>query len=226
MNKLIFFCLAVFSSLQGTPSAQDILIAKENMLDAVAMLRGWCTQEKSTAIFNLVLTAQPKICVEIGVFNGASLISAAMALKLNREGIIIGIDPWNSEECIKYFDPIERHCIKYWKRFDMEQLYENYLQSLQLYELNPYVRTLRKTSFEAASEIGAIDILHIDGNFGGEMPLRDLQMYVPKVKSGGYILFHDMQRSPAQIQCLRESCNMVGIIDQDVGAPTLLFKKR
>ena len=37
----------------------------------------------------------------------------------------------------------------------------------------------------------SIDILHVDGNHTQDIALGDVQMYLPKVKKGGYIWLDD-----------------------------------
>ena len=52
----------------------------------ILKLEGWCGLEKSNELYNLVIDQKPKVLVEIGVFEGKSLFSQALALKENGSG--------------------------------------------------------------------------------------------------------------------------------------------
>jgi predicted O-methyltransferase YrrM len=72
----------------------------------------------------------------------------------------------------------------------------------------------------------SIDILHIDGNHATEAVLKDVRLFLPKVKRGGYIWFDDADwpsTLPAQklllIQCFV-------IKERSEGNSCLLFQKR
>lgn len=55
-------------------------------------------------MFDLILKENPKVYVEIGVWGGSSIFPTALALKLlNNKEVVFAIDPWNSEEYIKYY---------------------------------------------------------------------------------------------------------------------------
>jgi hypothetical protein len=226
MKKIIFLALILFSTARAEYSVDDVAMAKKKIPQIRRTQYGWCSLEKATAIFDLILATEPKVCVEIGVFGGASLVPAAMALKLIGKGIVIGIDPWNLPEAVKYFDPIHQEkMIKYWNTFHMELIYDSYLDCLRSCELQSFVQTIRKPSLEAAQEIDSIDILHIDGNVGGDMPLRDVQLYLPKIKSGGYIWLNDAIHQVPAMEYLLMSCDMIQTVDEGV-MPTTLFRKR
>lgn len=226
MKKIIVLLLAVFSTAHAEISSQDVDAVKKEICDRLPTLYGWCSQEKALAMFDLVLETKPEICVEIGVFGGASLFPAAMALKLIGKGTIIGIDPWDRLECIRHFDPIaDKEHIKWWSKLNLDYIYSSYLHCLRSCGLDVYVQTIRKTSLDAAAEISSIDILHLDGDFGGDMPMKDVLLYLPKVKSGGYIWLNDAikRNRDAAIEVLLESC----YIEKAVSNQTcILFRKR
>lgn len=218
--------ITVASIVQADHSPSDIAAVKKGISERLPTLYGWCSQEKAIAIFDLVLEIKPKVCVEVGVFGGASLFPAASALQLIGEGVVIGIDPWDRLECVRYFDPIaDKEHIKWWNKVNLDYIYSSYLHCLKMCDLEPYVQTIRKTSLEAAAEIPPIDILHLDGNFSADMPLKDVQLYLPKVKSGGYIWLNDAinkNRDPV-IEVLLESCYIVKAVNNQT---CILFRKK
>ncbi len=187
---------------------------------------GWCSEEKAQAFADLVVKVKPKVCVEIGVFGGASLIPVACALKALGSGIILGIDPWDNAECVKYLDYAEdKEHIDWWSSVKLNFVYYHFLDKLILYELEDCCRILKMTSDRAVSEIGEIDILHIDGQRSQEQTLKDAKTYFPKVVSGGYIwvgdtLFYNKQKA---IDFLLEKCEIETVVDN---GNCVLFKKR
>ena len=54
-----------------------------------------------------------------------------------------------------------------------------------------YITIYKSKSSDCVDMIDKIDILHIDGNHEEESSYRDVELYVPKVKKGGYIWFDD-----------------------------------
>src|SRR3990167_10736869 len=90
-------------------------------LDCMEPLQGWCTREKAAYLIDLILIEKPKKIVEIGVFQGKSLIPMACALEANGSGLIFGIDPWNAQDAaagLKH--PVNR---SFWIHTDFEKLF-------------------------------------------------------------------------------------------------------
>lgn len=194
MNRIIaiilsFFC---FSSLHCTEKNAEEL--KERVCQALPNFYGWCSREKALNFIDLVLQVKPKLCVETGVFGGASVFPVASALKFLGKGVIIGIDPWDKLECIKWFDPVEEAAdLNWWGNLNFDHIFMSYLDLIKRYGLIDYCITYKTTSEKAAAEISAdsIDILYIDGNHSEAISTQDVRLYLPKVHSGGYIWFND-----------------------------------
>ncbi len=217
-----FFCF--FSFLNAHINNEGEL--KQYVCTVLPTLEGWCSEEKAENFINLVLKVKPKVCVEIGVFGGASLFPVASALKFLDSGLVIAIDPWDKLECIKNFDPIEEAAhLNWWGKVNLDRVYNNYLNSLKQYGLENYCLTIRKSSAKAADDIGTIDILYIDGDHSEDGFTSDTLLYLPKVCSGGYVWLNDSLSVQAQpsIDLLLDSCDVVRLID---GGNCILFKKR
>lgn len=221
MRKWIaLFCVSF------TLYADPIEEVKAKVAQVTPNLYGWCTKEKAMHFVDLVFEVEPELCVEIGVFGGRSLFPVAASLKALDHGMVIAIDPWNKEEVVRYFDPTKDQAhIDWWSRLNYEQIYNSFLGMLVQYQLEDYVITLRTTSELASYAIGDIDILHIDGNHNEQVSNQDIQLYLPKVRQGGYIwltdtLWSDLQSS---VDLLFEACDVVKVID---GGNAILFRKR
>lgn len=153
-------------------------------------LEGWCSEDKITKLYDLIIDKKPLNVVEIGVFGGKSLLSQAFALKDNKRGIIHGIDSWRSSDCIEGMT--NNDAIYWWKILDYEKIYNGCVNAIITNNLQDYVQLHRMTSEEYSNNINyEIDILHIDGNHEEESSCRDVELYLPKVKKDGYIWFDD-----------------------------------
>ena len=82
----------------------------------------------------------------------------------------------------------------------------------------PHCHVIRLTSEAAAKGISIkkIDFLHIDGNYSTVTALKDVELYLPKVKKGGYILFSNLflsikneQPRMAAFDRLLDSCEIL-----------------
>ncbi len=229
--KNFFFILLLFLPIanrihsNGSFSNSDAL--KQHICEVLPTLTGWCSQEKALSFIDLILEVKPKVCVEIGVFGGGSIFPVASTLKFLEAGVIIAIDPWDKQECIKYFDPItEAPHLDWWERVNLDDIFTQYVNMLKTYQLFDYCVTMRTTSEKAAAEIDLIDILHIDGNHSEFSSIDDVSLYLPKVCSGGYIWMDDAISFPkthAAFRLLQEACDPIKSIDN---GNCILFKKR
>lgn len=187
---------------------------------------GWCSTEKAAKIMNLVHKTEAQICVEIGVFGGASIYPFASALKFAKQGVIYAIDPWKVEDCLVGYD-VEDPNYQWWSKLDLEGVYRYFLEMLSSYQLKDYCNVLRMKSEEALDTFAdaSIDILHIDGNHTEGVSLRDVLMYFCKVKKGGYIYFDDANwpSTASAVAYLHEHCEWIP--EDSIGNECLLFKK-
>lgn len=155
-----------------------------------ASTEGWCSWSKAQTLAAIVISTQPEISVEIGVFYGKSLLPVALAHQHIGKGRVIAIDPWSSIASVEgQINPLD---VDYWKRQEMHEVAFKAF-STKVYELGlqNVVRIERKTSndFEPPAGIG---LLSVDGNHG-EQAIRDVERYAPKVKKGGFLVADDIE---------------------------------
>lgn len=161
-----------------------------NYNNIINSLEGWCTEDKMQKLYDLIINVKPTFLVEIGVFGGKSLLSQAFALKENNKGIIHGVDSWKSSDCI--VGMTNDDAIYWWKTLDYDKIYSGCVNAILNNNLEKYVQLHKMTSEEYSKTIDyEIDVLHIDGNHEEESSCKDVEMYLPKVKKGGYIWFDD-----------------------------------
>jgi len=222
MSRFVIFFLGISTCLQS--ASVDFL--KDRVGTLVASMEGFCSKEKAENFIDLVIDVEPELCVEIGVYAGASLFPVAAALKYLGKGTVIGIDAWDVDQAIKGLHPV-RDKIDYtwWKGVDFDHLIDTYNTIIHRYGLRDYVLTIRAPSKTAAMCCAEIDILHIDGNLGEAGTLSDIAVYLPRVRPGGYIWIGDALKHRRQkpIEELEAVAELVKSIDH--GA-TLLFRKK
>jgi predicted O-methyltransferase YrrM len=157
---------------------------------------GLCTEEKGEVIKSLIENTNAKLCIEIGVYKGSSLLYFAEALQTTR-GRVIGIDPYKldslkneipNKEISNYF-----YDILFKEQKTLDDIYFNLKQILENNNLGDLITLVRDKSenFYQNVKNESIDVLHIDGNHDEEYVTKDTLNYLPLVKKGGYIIMDD-----------------------------------
>lgn len=238
-----FFSLLLSGShLSGTWDPQDV--APQHDLGAVTTVDflklkrdvstylsgSWCSQEKIDLLMDLVLITKPKVCVEIGACTGSSVLPVAATLQYLKMGKIYAIDAWSNEECIRYLEPSDPNR-DWWSKVDMSLVRNQFENMVQMWRLEDRCLVIHKSSLKAALDIKEkIDLLHMDGDYSERGSLQDVRVYLPKVRSGGYILLSNAwvtvsgkQPKKEAFRALYDSCEVICEVD---GENTLLFRKR
>jgi hypothetical protein len=189
----------------------------------VPAMQGWCTVEKALAMAQLIIESNAAMVIELGVFGGRSLIPQAMALRELSLGMIYGIDPWTKDACLEGTnDPAND---EWWAKLDLEEIHRGCMRAIRENALDQWCSVIRAkgenvhTLFPPAS----IDILHIDGNHSEVASVRDVELWLPKVRVGGHVWLDDTDWATTKraATLLTDACDVV----KDVG-PCRLFRKR
>lgn len=182
---------------------------QENVLAHQAEIAGWCNKEKARRMMDLIYEVKPNLCVEVGVFGGSSIYPTASALKFLDQGLVCAIDPWKNSNCLEGY-AVDDPNYQWWSQVNLEQILQGFTRMLNRFKLKPYCHVMRMTGLKALDEFAdeSIDILHIDGNHTSDSALSDAEMYLPKVKKGGYIWFDDVNWGSTNKACefLKERC--------------------
>jgi cephalosporin hydroxylase len=222
MKTIGLFVLLLSSFLYGQNEVEDL---KEEVRQDLPELQGWCSVEKAMSFIDLVLEVKPRLCVEIGVFTGTSLYPVAAALRHLGRGVVVGVDPWDKIECLRYLD-LDRNKadVRWVLQINFDHVYFGFVNTLRYLDIEQSVIVCRTTSQRVASIFGQIDILHIDGNHQEEAILQDVRLYLPKVRPGGYIWLNDAKWPSVQkgMELLLPHCTIIKQIDQ---GNCILFQK-
>lgn len=179
----------------------------------VPTLHGWLLPERGCEMADAIFETKPKLCVELGVFGGRSLVSQAFALReLNHGGMVVGVDPWRVEDAL---DGEQDEANRNWwaRNIDIEAIHRGAMKAIWDHRLEPWCAVVRSASQYAAPMFGEIEMLFIDGNHSELASMRDVETWVPKVKSGCYIFADDNDwgsTGPAYSR-LREMADVVRI---------------
>lgn len=137
------------------------------------------------------------------------MIAIAMALRENGGGKIYGIDAWKLETAIEGENAANR---EWWTRnIDINKIHQLAIDAIWKYALDEFAIVIRASSQFCSELFTTIDFLSIDGCHSEVASCRDVNYYLPKVKSGGTVIFDDSDWPTTQraLGVVEESCNLV-----------------
>lgn len=171
---------------------------------------GWCSPEKACAMADLIVEVEPKLCVEIGVFGGRSLIPQGLALNwVGNGGVVYGIDPWSKMEGAD--GDTDEANKAWWEALDINAIHDYAVKNIWDMDLQRRCVLVRAPSYACYELFRDIDILHIDGNHADPSARRDVTLYVPRVRPGGYVWFDDANWHQTQraMKLMYHYCDLV-----------------
>jgi predicted O-methyltransferase YrrM len=157
----------------------------------LASFAGWCHPIKAKWLYSIVRHLRPKVGCEVGVFGGASVFPAALAMAHNQQGSFIGIDPWEAAPCLQGYQAGDPN-FDWWAKVDYSAIYRGFVQGMARNGLSNVVTALKMTGREAVNQVPELDYLHIDGNHSEESSTADVHNYAPKCRSGALIVMDDV----------------------------------
>lgn len=164
------------------------IIERELSMSPPILCEGWTTPERGIEMAELVLETKPETIVEIGCFGARSTIAMALALRENGKGKIYTIDPWKKEAALEGENQANQ---AWWNSVDLHDIHKKAMEAIWRNGLDEYVTPIRTYSHFVGSIFPPIGILVIDGNHSEIASCRDVEKYIPLVKSGGLIWFDD-----------------------------------
>ena len=153
---------------------------------------GWCELSKARMLANLVVREKPKVVVEVGVYGGKSLFPLALACRQMNCGVVYGIDPWTNKACAEGYTGDDANA-KWWLQVPIVGVYAEMCAKLTEWKLWPWVRLVCAPSQDVVEmfPVEGVDLIHIDGNHSEEASRRDVRLYLPRLRPGGYLVFDD-----------------------------------
>jgi O-antigen biosynthesis protein len=131
--------------------------------------------------YDLIANVKPSVVVELGTYYGTSFWSFSQAVKdQNLKTELNAVDTWKGEKHTGLYGEGVFEIVK--------QIKDKYYKDIK-------ISLLRKTFDDVLLDFknNSIDILHIDGLHTYEAVKHDFENWLPKLKSDGVILFHDIK---------------------------------
>lgn len=129
--------------------------------------------------YDITAAIRPNITVELGTQGGLSFFTFCQSIKENDiDGVCYAVDTWEGEVHTGKYD---------------ESVYQS-VQEHARKEYAGFAYLMRMLFSEAITHFDndSIELLHIDGLHTYDAVKEDFEMWYPKVKPGGVILFHDV----------------------------------
>ena len=168
--------------------AKDCRSVERMITTTLPTMDGWCTIEKAFTLAGIVLEIKPALCIEIGNYSGRSFLPILFALRENKNGKAIGIDPYDSR--VSSENEYPGHS-EWWAGLDHILIEKKFHTFLRNFDLMKWAEVVKKTS-DQFTPPEQIDLLHIDGGHT-EVAVRDAERYGCKVNPGGIIVMDDIQ---------------------------------
>lgn len=230
---------AISSSASAFWDPEEVLEKDVSSIDEAAYIElkdkvlaslknSWCSVEKTHLLMDLVLLEKPQVCVEIGAFIGSSSLPIAATLKFLGEGHLFAVDAWSNQVATRYWPDTDPNKA-WWGALDMNAVQNMFNSLMEQWDLSDTCTPIALPSEEALSQFDKIDFLHLDGDYSEIGALKDVELYLPKVKSGGYVLLSNFftmvngkQPKLAAFCKLLESCDILSDIEKE---NVILFRK-
>ncbi len=132
--------------------------------------------------YDLIRNIKPEVIVELGSYKGTSFFSMCQAVKddLYLSKGLFPVDAWVGDEHTGFYD---------------SSIYLDFIKIKDKHYDQLPIKPIKKTFDESVGlfEDNSIDLLHIDGLHTYEAVKHDFELWLPKMKQDGVVLFHDIK---------------------------------
>lgn len=153
---------------------------------------GWCRVEKAWRLAEIIIENKLETIIEIGIFGGRSIVPMALAVREQGKGCVFGIDPWDNKYALEGDNGKEQE--EWWAKLDMEAIRESFESHANKHKLWEWLKWSRFGSVEITPffKDGSWDMVHLDGDHAEVTSCRDVRLWVPKVRPGGFLVMDDV----------------------------------
>lgn len=138
----------------------------------------------------IVVDSKAKLCVELGVYGGRSLIALALGATLT-DGRVDGIDPYDPIASVEGTHDAVNNA--WWGTLDHEGVMRAALAGIEHNGLSSRTRIIRMKSVDAVGSYsdGSIDVLHQNSNHSEEVSTTEVARWAPKMRPGSVWIMDD-----------------------------------
>lgn len=156
----------------------------------LAVHDGWCTPNKAQRMAGDVLATQADISVDLGAYSGRATIGLAFAHRKIDRGVCHAIDAWSNPVAAEHYTGTSKD---WWSKLDFARIYANFQKLIADHHLEKYVKVLRMDASDAAGQFAdeSVSVLSFDADHSEVSSVRDISVWMPKIKPGGFIYFDD-----------------------------------
>jgi predicted O-methyltransferase YrrM len=159
---------------------------REKNLDAVCTIDGWLGRDEAAVLHDLAYHADGPI-IEIGSWMGRSTSALALGALMGKKATVYAVDGFRGTQPTPIASSLG---VKYQGAECSADLLR---ANLDRVGVNGQVQIIAKTSEEAVNDVPSeCALLFIDGSHDYDSVCRDIDLYGPKVKVGGFIALHDV----------------------------------
>lgn len=150
----------------------------------------WTSLEKAQVLAALVVGLRPKLIVEVGVWEGDSIMPMLLALRHVACGTAVAIDPWSAEASMEGQEDVHR---EWWSKAPHEAALETFRARMVRSEVDDICEVIREKSDHVnVADLGAVGLVHIDANHG-PAATRDIARFAPRLPIGGVLVLDDLE---------------------------------
>lgn len=173
-----------------------------NYINDFKDLDGWLTEREAMGLFLLAFKApRNATIVEIGSWQGKSTYCLSRGL---RSGKVYAIDPFNAD------GGLDKDSEKiYAEKKGTDDLYAKFVNNMTRLKVLSKIVAKRGYSYQFTVDFNKIDVLFIDGDHSIEGCKLDFELFSPKVAIGGFIAFHDYDKTRNELGPTHVIQNMV-----------------
>lgn len=172
---------------------------------------GQCDDAKLLALAHLARLLPKGDLVEVGSFQGRSAFAIGWLARHYRIGNLVCVDPWDNAKLEDQGEQA-RLATSEMKReravIDLDKIFSSFIGAISLLDNAGYIRDTSEAAIHVyraavaagrlpANELdslpvtGRIAMLHIDGNHRYDFVRKDIELWLPHVMPGGWLLLDD-----------------------------------
>lgn len=150
---------------------------------------------KVLLLAELIVSRQLERIVEIGVYRGRLMLPLGRLMARLGRGEMVGIDPYAAEAAVQR--DVEREgidLVEWPTTVDWEGIHREVTGAIARWSMEGHARLIRQRAEDAAPSFAErpIDLLHVDGNHDLAAVTRDVELYLPYLRDGGYLVMDDI----------------------------------